>query len=109
MKQSVRDAFVDFTAALEGVVPWMYLDVKGLVTVAIGNLIDPVAAALSLPFVRKGTTTRATKGEILDVKNTVNAMVDRRPPSRGTACSRRKRSSGSRPTVSKPSSSIGSN
>ena len=66
MKQSVRDAFVDFTAALEGVVPWMYLDVKGLVTVAIGNLIDPVAAALSLPFVRKGTTTRATKGEILD-------------------------------------------
>jgi hypothetical protein len=28
----------------------MYLDIKGLVTVAVGNLIDPVELAQSLPF-----------------------------------------------------------
>src|SRR4051794_4085899 len=30
----------------------MYLDIKGLVTTGIGNLIDPVAAALAVQFVR---------------------------------------------------------
>jgi len=50
VRDSVRAAFVPFTAPLEGVVPWMYLDVKGLVTVAIGNLIDPIQYALPLPF-----------------------------------------------------------
>jgi len=64
MKQSARDVFVEFTSKFEGVVPWMYLDVEGLVTVAIGNLIDPIGAALGLPFVHKGTTTPATSEEI---------------------------------------------
>ena len=50
MRPVVREAFVAFTSPLEGVVPWMYLDVKGLVTVAIGNLIDPIQYALDLPF-----------------------------------------------------------
>ncbi len=52
MKPSVRIAFVGFTAPLEGVVPWMYLDVKGLVTCAIGILADPMPVALVLPWVR---------------------------------------------------------
>lgn len=52
MKQSVRDAFVWFTSPLEGVVHFMYLDVKGLVTTAIGILIDPSAVALTLPWFR---------------------------------------------------------
>ena len=51
MRESVEKGFVPFTAPLEGIVPWMYLDVKGLVTVAIGNLIDPVSLALNVPFV----------------------------------------------------------
>jgi GH24 family phage-related lysozyme (muramidase) len=51
MRESVRAAFVSYTSPLEGVVPWMYLDSKGLVTVAIGNLIDPIQYALVLPFV----------------------------------------------------------
>lgn len=55
MRPDVRACFVPFTASLEGVVRWMYLDVKGLVTVAIGNLIDPVEAALNVPFVYSGT------------------------------------------------------
>ena len=28
----------------------MYLDVKGLVTVGVGNLMDPVSVAQTLPF-----------------------------------------------------------
>jgi hypothetical protein len=43
MRQAVRDVFFDFTAPLEGVVPWMYLDVKGLVTVGVGCLLDPIS------------------------------------------------------------------
>jgi GH24 family phage-related lysozyme (muramidase) len=47
---SVRAAFRKFNEPLEGVVPWMYLDIKGLVTVGVGNLIDPVELAVKLPF-----------------------------------------------------------
>lgn len=52
MRESVRSAFVGFSAAYEGVVPHLYLDVKSLVTTAIGNLVDPIGMALGLPFVR---------------------------------------------------------
>jgi GH24 family phage-related lysozyme (muramidase) len=55
MYQSVRDEFCAFTNRFEGRVPFMYLDVKGLVTVGYGNLIDPLGAALGLPFERKDT------------------------------------------------------
>jgi hypothetical protein len=65
MRACVFDNFWPFTSALEGVVPWMYLDVLGLVTVAIGNLIDTPDSALALPFVYKGTTERATRDAIL--------------------------------------------
>lgn len=50
MRNSVRNAFVDFSAKFEGVVPHMYLDIRGLVTTAIGNLVDPVDYAIVLPF-----------------------------------------------------------
>jgi hypothetical protein len=64
MRQAVRDAFYDFSAPLEGVVPWMYADVKGLVTTGVGNLIDPVAYALPLPWADKGTGKRASNADI---------------------------------------------
>jgi GH24 family phage-related lysozyme (muramidase) len=35
----------------EGVVPWMYLDTKGFVTVAVGELLATPAHALALAFV----------------------------------------------------------
>jgi GH24 family phage-related lysozyme (muramidase) len=50
MRQSVQDRFRTFTEPLEGVVPYMYQDVKGLITIGIGNLIDPISLALPLPF-----------------------------------------------------------
>lgn len=50
MHPSVRARFRSFNEPLEGVVKYMYLDVKGLVTIGVGNLIDPIGAALALPF-----------------------------------------------------------
>jgi hypothetical protein len=59
IRQSVRDAWLGYTAPLEGeAVPHMYVDVIGLVTVAYGNLIDasqsgsksPWTPALELPW-----------------------------------------------------------
>lgn len=61
---STRAAFVPFTAPLEGVVPHLYLDVRGLVTVAIGCLVDPLPLALSLPLVTLFDGSPATRTEI---------------------------------------------
>jgi GH24 family phage-related lysozyme (muramidase) len=47
---AVQSGFPAFSAKFEGRVSYMYLDVKGLVTVGVGNLVDPVSAAQTLPF-----------------------------------------------------------
>lgn len=64
MRQSVKDAFWSFSVPHEGYVPWLYADVKGLVTTGVGNLVDPVAYALPLPWVDKGTGKRASNADI---------------------------------------------
>ena len=64
MRDVVRATFRAFTAPLEGVVSWMYLDIKGLVTTGIGNLIDPAQHALRLPWVLKDTGTPASQSSI---------------------------------------------
>jgi GH24 family phage-related lysozyme (muramidase) len=64
MYASVRCEFAPFTKALEGRVPWMYLDVKTLVTVGMGNRVDPVEDALVLPFIHKADQAPVSKGEI---------------------------------------------
>jgi GH24 family phage-related lysozyme (muramidase) len=62
---SVQAAFPTFSATFEGRVPYMYLDILGLVTVGIGNLIDPVEAAQGLPFEFKTASgTLATPDQI---------------------------------------------
>jgi hypothetical protein len=50
MHAAARTAWYDFIRNHEGEVAFMYLDTKGLVTVGIGNLIDPVSLATPLPF-----------------------------------------------------------
>lgn len=50
MQVSVRNAWRGFNEPLEGLITWMYLDIKGLVTTGMGNLIDPVDTALPLPW-----------------------------------------------------------
>jgi GH24 family phage-related lysozyme (muramidase) len=46
----VRSSFVAFSTRFEGAIPWLYLDVRGLVTTAIGVLVDPVELAFPLPL-----------------------------------------------------------
>ncbi len=64
MRAVVLANWVNFSGRLEGVVPWMYIDILGLVTTAIGNLIDPMGAALALPWLRlDGTPASAAEVE----------------------------------------------
>lgn len=65
MRDAVRAAFVDFTIPLEGVVHWLYQDVKGLVSIGIGNLVDPVQLAMGLPLVHADGRP-ATRAEIAE-------------------------------------------
>jgi hypothetical protein len=68
MHASVRQQFIPFSKQFEGRMPVMYLDTHTppLVTVGVGNLIDPVEEALKLPFQWKDSTPSraATAGEI---------------------------------------------
>jgi len=50
MFPAVQSGFPEFSQKFEGRVAYMYVDVKQLVTVGVGNLIDPVAVAQTLPF-----------------------------------------------------------
>lgn len=49
----------------------MYLDVLGLVTTGVGNLIDPMAPALVLAWVHKLDATPATRAEVVAEWNIV--------------------------------------
>src|SRR6187549_2842998 len=62
--QQVYDVFRAFSVKFEGLVYWPYLDIKGLVTVGIGNLIDPIGAALDLPWHIEGSGDQATRDEV---------------------------------------------
>jgi hypothetical protein len=60
----VLAAFPDFTAAYEGTVYEMYVDCLGLVTCGVGNLIDPVGAALGIAWQRRSDGILASLGEV---------------------------------------------
>ena len=63
LRPVVRAKFLAFTAPLEGVVRYFYLDVLGLVTVAYGCLVATEGAARCLPMVRRDGSP-ATSDEI---------------------------------------------
>jgi GH24 family phage-related lysozyme (muramidase) len=75
MKAAVRLHFLAFTAPLEGVCRHLYLDVKGLVTTGVGNLVDPLSAALRLPWQRPDGTA-ASHSEIVAEWSKVKARTD---------------------------------
>lgn len=52
-RPAVSAAFPGFTERFEGFTLYPYQDVKGLVTVGVGCLIDPLEAALPLPWVNQ--------------------------------------------------------
>jgi hypothetical protein len=70
---SVRDRFVSFTAGFEGTVPHFYLDyhhdpdgtLNPLVTIAIGNLVDPISSALVLPMLHAD----GSPASVIDIRN----------------------------------------
>ena len=76
MHQSVIDIFPSFTNRFEGRVPWMYLDIKGLVTIGLGCLIDPIGTAESLNFVERISKKPATKQAIINEWKSVKARTD---------------------------------
>lgn len=71
MRSSVFAAFPGFITRFEGRLPFMYLDTKGLVTTGVGNLLDPMAPALSLPWLHKNDGQPATRAEVVDDWNRV--------------------------------------
>lgn len=75
MYQSVVDSFIPFSKVFEGYLPFMYLDVKGLVTTGMGNLIDPISSAMSLPWL-KADGTYASQGEIAQEWQAIKAKQD---------------------------------
>ncbi len=61
MRDIVHTSWLAFTGPLEGAaVPSLYNDVRGMTTIAYGNLVDSVGAVIGLPFVwpdgRRATT-----------------------------------------------------
>lgn len=70
MHDSVRDVWVAFNEPLEGKLRFMYADVLGLVTTGMGNLIDPIGAAIGLPW-KSMQNTPAQKTAVLRAWNAV--------------------------------------
>lgn len=59
----VLEHWIAHTERYEGRIPWLYLDIRGLVTVGAGVLVDPVELAMRLPLQLDGRP--ATPGEIV--------------------------------------------
>ncbi len=75
MRESVRKAWVPVNAPWEGVCNHLYLDVLGLVTTGMGNLVDPSGTVLDLPFVRSDGSP-ATRHEIAGEWVAIKARQD---------------------------------
>ncbi len=71
MKTAVRDYFITFNRPFEGIVNHMYQDVKGLVTVGLGNLIEPIQLGWDYPWKRKDGTL-ASQSEYIAEWNIIN-------------------------------------
>jgi len=65
MHPAIREVWVDYNQNLEGIVPGPYADILGLVTVGMGNKIDPVTDALGLPWMLLPSRRLATNDEVL--------------------------------------------
>lgn len=76
MHPEVRAKWHAFSTPLEGRVMSMYVDVKGLVTTGVGNLIDSVAAASALPWKHEATGELATPAEVAAAWNALKAQRD---------------------------------
>lgn len=78
MRPSVLAIFRAFSTKFEGWLPYMYLDIKGLVTTGMGNLIDPIGAALELPW-KHPDGSLASQDEVRAAWTLVKSRVDLAP------------------------------
>lgn len=78
MRRVVRTSFFGYSARFESVCPWMYLDVKRLMTTGVGNRVETLGAALLLPWMR-ADGSRATSSDVQDEWNRISARVDLAP------------------------------
>lgn len=60
LSPEVTARWISHTERYEGHIPWMYLDIRGLVTIGAGALVDPVDLAVGLPLRHRSTGTLAT-------------------------------------------------
>jgi len=63
MRPRVKQLWMQFNADLEGVFDFFYVDVRGLITTAMGNLCEPIELALRLEWMIDGR--RATIEEVV--------------------------------------------
>ncbi len=63
MRASVRAIWLTFTEIFEGGIPYLYNDIRGMTTVAFGNLVNSTGAVVGLPFMHPGGVP-ATPAEI---------------------------------------------
>lgn len=75
MKEVVRKFFIKFSEPFEGIVPHMYQDNKGLVTVGMGNLIEPIQLGFGMPW-RRADGSKATQSEYISEWNVINSKED---------------------------------
>lgn len=76
MRDSVRAAFWDFSVRFEAFCTWCYLDKDGAVTTGVGNKIDSVAEALSLPWLHNEDDTPASARDVADEWARIKARQD---------------------------------
>lgn len=73
--RSAIEAFVPMNSPIEGVFHWLYPDVKGFLTTAIGILADPVARALLLPW-KLPSGALASKAQVISEWNALKARPE---------------------------------
>jgi GH24 family phage-related lysozyme (muramidase) len=77
----VLNRIISFNKGLEGYIHHMYLDVKGLVTVGVGNLLSSSAVAAALPFTNGLNGPLAAAGDKTAGWNAVHAAPAGKPVS----------------------------
>lgn len=77
LHESVLDIFPSFSREYEGQVSHLYLDVKGLATTGIGNLVNDAASVASLPWrVNNEDGPKAPLAQILEHWNYLRSRQD---------------------------------
>lgn len=84
MTPAARFKFITLTRELEGVCTWLYLDVKGLVSVGIGNLVDPIGSLWAANLDWRNGDAPAADSEVWGAWRTIKGHQELRLQGGGT-------------------------